>query len=60
MSGNFVQTLGVRPALGRPLVRGDDERFAVYSPLFYMRQPLNWNFVWAGLCLLGAVYFMFR
>jgi uncharacterized protein (DUF486 family) len=28
--------------------------------LLYMRQPLNWNFLWAGICLLGAVYFMFR
>ena len=28
--------------------------------VFYMRQPVNWNFVWAGLCLMGAVYFMFR
>jgi uncharacterized protein (DUF486 family) len=28
--------------------------------LFYMRQPVSWNFVWAGCCLLGAVYFMFR
>jgi uncharacterized protein (DUF486 family) len=27
--------------------------------LLYMRQPISWNFVWAGLCLLGAVYFMF-
>ena len=26
----------------------------------YMRQPVNWNFLWAGLCLLGAVYFMFK
>jgi uncharacterized protein len=35
---------------------------SVFVPfaLFYMRQPLNWNFVWAGLCLLGAVYFVFR
>jgi uncharacterized protein (DUF486 family) len=35
---------------------------SVFVPfaLFYMRQPLNWNFVWAGLCLMGAVYFMFR
>jgi uncharacterized protein (DUF486 family) len=35
---------------------------AVFVPfaLFYMRQPINWNFAWAGLCLLGAVYFMFR
>jgi len=28
--------------------------------IFYMRQPINWNFVWAGLCLVGAAYFMFR
>ena len=26
----------------------------------YMRQPITLNFVWAGLCLMGAVYFMFR
>ncbi|KAF0804310.1 hypothetical protein A167_03730, partial [Alcanivorax sp. S71-1-4] len=25
-----------------------------------MKQPLKWDFLWAGLCLLGAVYFMFR
>ena len=28
--------------------------------LFYMRQPLTWNFLWAGICLAGAVYFIFR
>ena len=28
--------------------------------LLYMRQPLNWNFLWSGCCLLGAVYFMFK
>ena len=28
--------------------------------LFYMGQPLKWDFLWAGLCLLGAVYFIFR
>jgi hypothetical protein len=28
--------------------------------LLYMRQQVSWNFVWAGCCLLGAVYFMFR
>jgi uncharacterized protein len=30
--------------------------FAVY----YMRQPLKWDYLWAGLCLIGAAYFMFR
>lgn len=35
---------------------------AVFVPfaLFYMKQPFRLDFVWAGLCLLGAVYFMFR
>ncbi|HEX6641029.1 MAG TPA: DMT family protein [Thermoanaerobaculia bacterium] len=28
--------------------------------IFYMKQPLNWNFVWAGLCMVGAVYFIFQ
>lgn len=28
--------------------------------VFYMKQPFRMDFVWAGLCLLGAVYFMFR
>ncbi len=28
--------------------------------VFYMDQPFKWDFVWAGMCLLGAVYFMFR
>jgi len=28
--------------------------------LFYMREPFKLDFVWAGLCLLGAVFFMFR
>ena len=28
--------------------------------LFYMKQPLTLNFLWAGLCLMGAVFFTFR
>ena len=35
---------------------------SVFVPfaLLYMRQPLRLNFLWAGLCLCGAVYFMFK
>ena len=35
---------------------------SVFVPfaVFYMHQPLKLDFLWAGLCLLGAVYFMFR
>lgn len=28
--------------------------------LLYMKQKLHMDFLWAGLCLLGAVYFIFR
>jgi uncharacterized protein (DUF486 family) len=28
--------------------------------VFYMKQPIKTDFLWAGLCLLGAVYFVFR
>jgi uncharacterized protein (DUF486 family) len=28
--------------------------------VFYLRERLTWDYLWAGLCLLGAVYFMFR
>lgn len=35
---------------------------AVFVPfaICYMRQAWSWNYLWAGLCLLGAVFFMFR
>jgi len=25
-----------------------------------MQQPLKLDYLWAGLCLIGAVYFIFR
>jgi uncharacterized protein (DUF486 family) len=28
--------------------------------VLYMKQTVNLNFLWAGLCLIGAVFFMFR
>ncbi len=28
--------------------------------ILYMRQPLKLDYLWAGLCLVGAAYFMFR
>ena len=33
--------------------------FAMFA-VFYMKQPLRLNFLWASICLVGAVYFMFR
>lgn len=28
--------------------------------VMYMKQPIKLDFLWAGLCMVGAVYFMFR
>lgn len=28
--------------------------------ILYMKQPIRLDFLWAGLCMVGAVYFMFR
>jgi uncharacterized protein (DUF486 family) len=35
---------------------------AVFAPfaVLYMRQPLKLDYLWAALCLIGAVYFVFR
>ncbi len=35
---------------------------AVFVPfaVLYMKQPIRLDFLWAALCILGAVYFMFR
>ena len=28
--------------------------------MFYMNEPFKLDYVWAALCLIGAVYFIFR
>jgi len=28
--------------------------------VFYMKEKMTWDYLWAGLCLLGAVFFIFR
>lgn len=35
---------------------------SVFVPfaVLYMKQPLSLNYLWAGLCLCGAVWFIFR
>jgi uncharacterized protein (DUF486 family) len=33
--------------------------FALFA-VFYLRQPMKLDYLWAGLCLCGAVYFVFR
>lgn len=35
---------------------------SVFIPfaIIYMNQPFKLNYIWAALCMVGAVYFMFR
>lgn len=33
--------------------------FSVFA-IFFMKEPLNRNFIYASFCLVGAVYFIFR
>ena len=35
---------------------------AIFAPfaVFYMGYGLRWNYLWAALCMVGAVYFIFR
>jgi uncharacterized protein (DUF486 family) len=35
---------------------------SVFAPfaVFYMHEPLKLDYLWAGLCLLGAAYLVFR
>jgi hypothetical protein len=49
-------------SLGQLKIMQEAITLAVFVPFafFYMKQPLRLDFLWAALCLLGAVYFMFR
>lgn len=49
-------------SLGQLKILQEVITLAVFVPfvLLYMREPLKLDYLWAGLCILGAVYFIFR
>ena len=49
-------------SLGQLKILQEVITLSVFVPfsIFYMQQPFKRDFLWAGLCLFGAVYFMFR
>jgi|ERR1044071_856932 len=49
-------------SLGQLKILQEVITLSVFAPfaIFYMQQPLKLDFLWAALCMLGAVYFMFR
>jgi hypothetical protein len=49
-------------SLGQLKIMQEAITLLVFAPfaIFYMQQPLKLDYLWAGLCILGAVYFIFR
>jgi uncharacterized protein len=49
-------------SLGQLKILQEVITLSVFVPfaVLYMREPLKLDYLWAGLCLVGAVYFMFR
>lgn len=49
-------------SLGQLKITQEVITLGVFIPfaIFYMGEPFKVDYIWAGLCLVGAVYFMFR
>jgi len=49
-------------SLGQLKILQEIISLSVFVPfaLFYMNQPLKLNYLWAALCICGAVYFVFK
>ena len=49
-------------AVGQLKILQEVITLSVFVPfaVLYLREPVRLDFLWAGLCLLGAVYFVFR
>ena len=49
-------------SLGQLKILQEVITLSVFVPFafLYMKEPLKLDYLWAGLCILGAVYFIFR
>jgi len=49
-------------SLGQLKIMQEVITLAVFVPfaMFYMREPFKLDYLWAALCMVGAVYFIFR
>jgi uncharacterized protein (DUF486 family) len=54
--GHQVMSIGQLKILQEILALGVFVPFA----LWYLKEKLTWDYLWAGLCLVGAAYFIFR
>jgi uncharacterized protein len=48
--------------LGQLKILQEIVTLSVFVPfaVLYMGQPLKWDYLYAGMCLIGAAYFIFR
>ncbi len=48
--------------LGQLKILQEAITLTVFVPFaaIYMKEPLRWDYLWAALCVLGAVFFIFR
>lgn len=49
-------------SLGQLKILQEVMTLTIFVPfaVFYMQEALSWNYLWAGLCLMGSVYFIFQ
>lgn len=49
-------------SLGQLKILQEVITLSVFVPFayFYMKEPLKLDYLWAGVCILGAVFFIFR
>lgn len=49
-------------SLGQLKIMQEVITLAVFIPfsVYFMNQPLKLDYLWAGICMLGAVFFIFR
>ena len=49
-------------SLGQLKIMQEVITLSVFVPfvVFYMKEPFKLDYIWAALCMVGAVYFMFR
>jgi uncharacterized protein (DUF486 family) len=60
--GNRIGYTQAAFSMGQLKIMQEVITLAVFVPfaVFYMKEPLKLDYLWAALCMVGAVYFIFR
>jgi uncharacterized protein (DUF486 family) len=60
--GNRIGFQQAQLSVGELKIMQEVITLSVFVPfsVFFLKQPLKLDYLWAGLCMLGAVYFIFR